>query len=70
MGPQITTHRTDHVTPEWHGTLKLPTALLGPESFFSLLGMQSALGEEAKQAATQPTLLWQLSRSFKQKYMI
>lgn len=65
MSPQITTHRTDHVTPEWHGTLKLPTALLGSVSYFSSLGMQSALGEEAKQAATQPTLLWQLSRSFK-----
>ena len=69
-GPQITTHRTDHRTPEWCGTLKLPTAFLGPVSCFSLLGMQSALGGEAKQTATQPIPLLQLSRSFKQKYCV
>ena len=69
-GPQITTHRTDHGTPEWRGTLKLPTAFLGPVSCLSLLGMQSALGGEVKQTSTQPIPLLQLSRSFKQKYCV
>ena len=37
---------------------------------FSLAGMPSALGEEARQAATQPPPLWQLSRALKQKYCV